>query len=725
MKVAVSLAVATTAALFAGVAGADVVFTRSQLYIPTGIASSASQFSPTLNTLGLVEAGRNISQLGMISGGRLPRSKIVLPELDQVFTSTIVPDNPSRVLVTCDINPHTTFLEPGLALYSTEQAKPLWIRPTTNLSYDSQDRFAITRYGSDTDIDFVVSRSGALLKYRTSDLDNRLWFLPGSGQTRAVAAIRATATTPARVAQLTSEKLRIVDSASGTLLWEKPLFNAHELAVADLTGDGEPEVVVGGIFSGTYAFSLATQSLLWSRTNQGYGAIAVADYDGNGRSEVLVQSSVALTWLNGLTGDPSGLSAALPLGINASSRLVLADVAGNNQKEVIAVVSGGDVPGTYVYTLTLQAQLLREPVHYIAVGSPYRYGDVDGDGQQEVLKLARSYVSGGGVDSSVVLVGNIANGYEEWSGWSGPQPSTPRAHADFYADLDLAQLDADAAREIVLATHDWPNLMMLVSFDGASHVLQRREVVAMPNSIEISGVRAVPAAAAGGVDDLLVTANRTNHTGVNLARLDGTTWQPRWTLELPDSYPVIRQLHVRQMDDDAGLEAVVATSDRFWIVDLQSGQVQREVPTAVHALAIQELPAGRRVLTFDRYTATLSSFDAGSGGLVETFSLRTEFAAMVVDGTDPDRLFVATDTRRIHALRLSTAREEGRSDYAVTMSRFFQNDSRVDLQTQGSRLLLGDDYGAWALDFTTVADPPIFADGLERQVFSRLPPPAP
>lgn len=724
MKVAVSFAVATTAALFAGAAGADVVFTRSQLYIPTGLASPASRFSPTLNTLGLVESNWTISQLGMIAGGRLPRSKLILPEMDEVFTSAIVPDNPSRVLVSGDINLESASLGTGLALYSTEQAKPLWIRPVANFSYDFQDPIAITRYGSDTDIDFVLSRSGALLKYRTSDLDNRLWFLPGSGTSRAVAAIKATATTPARVAQLTTDKLRIVDSATGTLFWETAVSNAHELAVADLTGDGEPEVVVGGVFSGTHAFNLATKSLLWSRTSQGYGAIAVADYDGNGRSEVLVQSSNALTWLNGLTGDPTGLSAALPLGVNASSRLVLADVAGNNQKEVIAVVSGGDVPGTYVYTLTLQAQLLREPVHYVVAGSPYRYGDVDGDGQQEVVKLAVPGGSGSSVDPRVVLIGNVATGAEEWSGWSGPLPSTARASADSYVDLDLAQLDADAAREIVLATHRWPNRMMLVSFDGASHVLQRREVVAIPNSSEISGVRAVPAAA-GGVDDLLVTANRSDNTGTNLSLLDGTTWQPRWTLELPNSYPVVRHLHVRQMDDDAGLEAIVATTTHFWIVDLQSGQVQREVPTGVHALAVQDLPGGRRVLTFDRAAQTLSSFDAASGSLLETFSLRTEFASMVVDVNDPDRLFVAADTRRIHALRLSSAREEGRSDRAITIPRYLHDGSRVDLQMRGSRLLLGDDYGAWALDYTTVVDPPIFADGFERLVFSRLPPPTP
>ncbi|HWU52300.1 MAG TPA: VCBS repeat-containing protein [Tahibacter sp.] len=710
MKKLVYIAAATTV-LFAATAGADVRFTPSPVYLPSGTAMSWSAFHAVQGASGLVESNGQISRLGALANGRLVRSLPMIPALYEFATSTIVNGNASRVLVAGRVGTRMSS-SPCVALYSTDDATPIW----EALGNPMDVRFiAVTRYAGDRDMDFIVTgSSGGMAMYRASAPDTRVWWRPLNGVVQALKEIPQTAFTPARVAHLTDATLTIADAGTGEIFWQTNVFGGRELAVGDLTGDGRPEVVVRRLNGGTTAFELMTPGVLWSHTDVNSSAIAIGDYNGDGIGDVLDQNNARLRWLNGPDGNPVGVPANLSLGTTASARLILADVYGTSEKEVVSIVNGGDAPGTYVYNLALTQRWHREMAQ-MPDRPDFRSGDIDADGQAELITLGRP--GDAQFYASLIRVANPANGSEKWVGYSSGA-ATPFQSGDVFVDFDHAQLDADPAREIVLVGTSAVSTQVIVAFDGATYQRQRRETVAFPNTQKLTGIRAVPASAPAGITDLLVTGGYWNNGfGTNLFLLDGTTLQPRWTLPLPSADYDPMHFEIRQMDEDAAFEAVFASYNGVRIVDLQTGQIQRELATQAYSYAIQDVPGGHRVLTFNNRVLTV--IDLASGAVLDRFALNTEYATLAVDPADPDRLFVAADTRRIHALRLSSASEDGRSALVVLPFGNFET-SNVKLAMRDGRLLLSDRNGVQALD-PTIIESSLFADHFEEPLLARLP----
>lgn len=705
--------VAAAAVCMAGGAGADVRFTRSPVYLPTGSATTASEYDALTGAPGLLESFYQISRLGPITNGRLARSHLVFPELDYFQLSTILDADTTRVLSLGRQEAGATAYE-TLVLHTSSDSAPVFRLQQQGLAGDF---IAVTRYGSDSDMDVVFANSvGGMSMRRTSSPGQSAWFIPSNSTTpKALKRIPPTANSPTRVALLTTSALRIVDAATGALFWQPDESGAEELAVADITGDGLPDLVTSSGSGDVRAYSLSPPGTLWTKSGVGHRA-AVGDYDGNGIADVLVQDRNELRWYNGATGNVTGLSKTLPLGSFSALRVLTADLTGDSQHEVISIVDGGDAPGVHVHDRSLQNRLLYEQRQF-TVSPAFRLGDVDTDGQQEVVTLGKPDSS---TYASLIRVGNVASGAEEWVGFSSGF-TTPRLSGDEFVDFDLAQLDADPAQEIVLLGSHPQAPQVLAVFDGATRTRQRRVVLTLPDTEILTGLRAVPTAP-GNANDLLLTSGWYNAGfGLNVFLLDGTSLAPRWTLRLPGVDYTIQHLEVRQMDTDPALEAVIGTGSAIHIVDLQTGQSQRDIPIQAHAYAVQELPGGRRLLAAG--FSELTSFDAATGAVADRFALPSEFATMAIDPSDPDRLYIALKTRRIHALRLSTAREEGRSDLVMPAFGNFLA-VRATLRFHDGRLLLGDMSGvqAFGIDAT---ESPLFADRFESPLFYRLQPQAP
>jgi len=701
--------VAAAAVCMAGTAGADVRFTRSPVYLPSGAANTWSSYGASPATPGLIESAYEISRLGPITNGRLARGHMIFSGLSFLPRSTIVDADPPRVLAVGN-QEFGAFGYQTLVLHAVGNSTPVFRLPHQGFEGDF---ITVTRYGSDSDMDIVSANSGGgLAMRRTSAPAQSAWFVP-SNSTRpsALKRIPPTASTPTRVALLTTSALRIFDAQTGALVWQPADSGSEELAVGDITGDGLPDLVTSGGEGVIRAYTLSPPGTLWTKSAAG-PRTALGDFDGDGAADVVAQNRNELRWYNGATGADTGFSKALPIGVYSELRVLTADMAGDSRQEVVSIVDGGDAPGVYVHDRSLQNRLLYEQRQY--TDSPeFRLGDVDADGQQEVVTLGKPDSP---AYASLIRIGNVASGAEEWVGFSSSF-NTPRMTGDQFVDFDLAQLDADPAQEIVLLGSHPQAPQVVAVFDGATRTRERRQVLALPNTEILTGLRAVPAAT-GSPNDLLVTSGWYNGGfGLNVFLLDGTSLIPRWTLSLPGADYTIRHLEVRQMDADAALEAVIGTDNGIHIVDLQTGQSQRDVSVQAHAYAVQDLPAGRRLLAAG--FSELTSYDAATGALLDRFSLPSQFAAMTVDPSDPDRLFIALETQRVHALRLSAAREEGRSDLIMPAYGNFLA-VRATLRFAGGRLMLGDMKGVQAFD-VDATETPLFADGFASPLFYRLP----
>lgn len=167
-------------------------------------------------------------------------------------------------------------------------------------------------------------------------------------------------------------------------------------ALADLDGDGRPEVIAGaGLFyegpatRGTTLVALRGDgSRLWGyqARSQIIGAPTVADVNGDGRPEVafddyggnvyLLNANGGLLWFN------AGVTPQAPNGSGADfAAPVLADVTGDGRPEVIASDSNWHVKA---FDATTGAVVADTGTTFPVWGSP-AVGDIDGDGTNEVV----------------------------------------------------------------------------------------------------------------------------------------------------------------------------------------------------------------------------------------------------------------------------------------------------------------------------------------------------
>jgi hypothetical protein len=232
-------------------------------------------------------------------------------------------------------------------------------------------------------------------------------------------------------------------------------------AVADVTGDATPEIVVGSMDGTVEAFKATDRSRIWS-ANLGATAIqsspVVADLSGDGKGDVVVGTMDGrVVWLDGPTGRvvrtfrqgapqycPSGVDCR-PDGFFATP--AVADLDGDGGLEIIAPsydhsVYAWNRSGSLRWRRFLEDTLWSSPV----------VADIDRDGRPEI-------VLGGDIYANNPL-GKPAGGLvwvlkRDGSTYSGYPRSTPGQTV--WSSPAVADLNGDGYAEIVVGTGaNWP-----------------------------------------------------------------------------------------------------------------------------------------------------------------------------------------------------------------------------------------------------------------------------
>ena len=322
---------------------------------------------------------------------------------------------------------------------------------------------------------------------------------------------------------------------------------ARALAIADLDGDGRPDVVTTGV--GTSGAS--TLSVL---LNAGGGAFAPrADYSINGGA-----TSLAIGDLNGdgrpdvVAGGEGGFGVEVLLNAGAgvlrgfalcacggqSPAVALGDLDGDGRTDIVAGnrrETGQETSGDLVVVLNGGDDVFKnEPVHYGTGVDPrsVAVGDVNGDGRPDV-------VVGGVCGASVLL--NAGDG----------TLAEPVRYETATGTVALQDLDGDGDLDIVNTGNFGWTVDVLVNAGGGAFGVAHANPVAHPMQTAVGDVNR------DGRADLVVAEQSSDYGLAILLNEDGARFAHLFQYA-PDTMGGYRALALADVDGDGSAEIVAA-----------------------------------------------------------------------------------------------------------------------------------------------------------------------
>ena len=301
------------------------------------------------------------------------------------------------------------------------------------------------------------------------------------------------------------------------------------IAVADVNGDGRPDVVVSCSFAES-GFRVLLQSPVGggalgadqfvATTGPVYG-IATADIDGDGLTDVVVAMDGKVALFAQQTAAPGTFAAQVTIG-DGSRRAIAVDLNADGLIDVAALDNFQDYDNKVVYYLqdpAVPGTFL--PVRTIATSenadaADLATGELGGDGKLDI-----------GVSGTRVVTGNDLD--KNRKGWWAPQQQRASSPGDFDTE---GRYGTNGARDARIAIAD-------IDGDGRDDVvIALRTTESKPNLIVV----------------FLQKPDATFGKGVNYTIPDDAA------VTAPDLYAVA----LRDMNDDGLLDVVVSTNEVFY-----------------------------------------------------------------------------------------------------------------------------------------------------------------
>lgn len=412
-------------------------------------------------------------------------------------------------------------------------------------------------------------------------------------------------TDPAKEIVLSNGLVIELEGTDSKVEWEYPSgeFGAR-IELSDIDADNIKEIIGAASWYYITAFDADLQSPKWQiRTDLDIDGLLVTDVDGDGINDILYgdgqhgeihcYDTVTLTEKWQIDNPESGVTNIVVFDTDADGTLELlwGSGAGTTAEDRLHIYD--------LSTLTLkwQSQHLDGPFHALDVG------DVDGDGQQEIVMA--SFESGSGYDDGIVSVYDATTHALEWQ--SDGNMFGGHAWTGIH-DLKIGDVDDDSEVEIIVATDRL--------YDGALYIINGSSYVLEQSYLYDDGSPLYSLALADvdndGQTEIIAGADKehTGSPGVYVYVINGQTGEVEWhSISLTGGWSGVYDVAVGDIDNDGTLE-IVAVNDHLFVFDGVTHQQWQSPTSGYYGLTLHDIDGdGIEDILVGTETGAIVAFD--------------------------------------------------------------------------------------------------------------------
>jgi hypothetical protein len=374
----------------------------------------------------------------------------------------------------------------------------------------------------------------------------------------------------------------VIVGITHVLKWDYINSFGRIVKLGDLDSDTKQEIIGASSWGKITIFDADLKSPTWEiTTSQDIGALTVADTDGDGIPEILygdgqwgkIHCYDAVTRLErwAINNPEHGVTA-----------IAVADVDGDSKLEVVWGAGATSTGPDYLYIADIKTgQSKWQSMDIVGPLSAVDVGDIDGDGQDEIVMV--SYESNSGYDSGVIHIFDAKTHDLKWRhtldnmDWMGVR------------SVKIGDVDNDGNTEFVVATANIFDGIIQV-YDGKTYALKRQSAGYSDNYFTVLAVGDVDG---DGKTEIVAGQGRAGSgaTGVYLVVFDGATMIEKWkSVDLGVYLGEVYDIKLADLDNDGHVEIIASVAgNRVYVFDGVTHQMKWAAALPAYAIAISDV----------------------------------------------------------------------------------------------------------------------------------------
>lgn len=412
----------------------------------------------------------------------------------------------------------------------------------------------------------------------------------------------------------------VIDATSRAIEWDVANGFGKRIALGDLDGDDMLEIVGAAAWGTITVFDAEVKSSAWAvPTVYIISALLVADVNGDGKADILYGDGAMgkVHAIDALTRQELWAISHPDWGVDG---LAYGDTDKDGTKEVLWGAGGETSAPDHLYIADpLTGSIEWQSMHIDGPLSAVDVGDLDGDGDDEILMVSRYSDSYSGM-IHIYDAKTHALEYRDKLAY----------HDDMWArSVRIGDVDGDGSNEFVVTTGTFYGAELLV-YDGASRALKYESDPYPGNYFSALAIADVDN---DGKLEIIAGQGRESSIspGTYLIVYDGATLQEKWRsahLSVPNG---VHDIKVADVDGDGHQELIATLGDRLVVYDAITHMVKHLGNQSAISL---EVLAGSKEILVGREDGMIDVIDGGTFAVKRTVATTSKSWVVALRAVD-------------------------------------------------------------------------------------------